>query len=188
MNDDELTTIQEELAAAKAELEELQVGTADREARSAHLESELAEALAELATAQDTAKARDLELAGVSERTQALESQARDAAQRYRELALRGAPELPEELVAGGDGGGGGAGAAAGARNRLQRAWAPGVAGAGRASAGGRAASIGAGPGGHEQRGEDSLRSAAAHRLRTLSLQSKEPPVCPGGSFLFAGG
>ena len=101
MNDDELTTTQEELAEAKAELEELQVGTADREARSAHLESELAEALAELATAQDTAKARDLELAGVSERTQALESQARDAAQRYRDLALRGAPELPEELVAG---------------------------------------------------------------------------------------
>ena len=101
MSDDELTTTQEELAEAKAELEELQVGTADREARSAHLESELAEALAELATAQDTAKARDLELAGVSERTQALESQARDAAQRYRDLALRGAPELPEELVAG---------------------------------------------------------------------------------------
>ncbi len=94
MSDDELATTQEELAAAKAELEQLQVATADREARSAHLESELA-------TAQDTAKARELELAGSSDRTQALESQARDAAQRYRELALRGAPELPEELVTG---------------------------------------------------------------------------------------
>ena len=101
MSDDELATTQEELAATKAELEQLQVATADREARSAHLESELAEALVELATAQDTAKARELELAGVSERRQGMESQARDAAQRYRELALRGAPELPEELVAG---------------------------------------------------------------------------------------
>ena len=63
MSDDELTTTQEELAATKAELEQLQVTTADREARSAHLESELADALAE--------------------------------------LALRVAPELPEELVTG---------------------------------------------------------------------------------------
>ena len=101
MSDDELTTTQEELAATKAELEQLQVTTADREARSAHLESELADALAELATAQDTAKARELELGGLSERTQALESQAQSAAQRYRELALRVAPELPEELVTG---------------------------------------------------------------------------------------
>ena len=63
MSDGELTTTQEELAATKAELEQLQVTTADREARSAHLESELADALAE--------------------------------------LALRVAPELPEELVTG---------------------------------------------------------------------------------------
>ena len=94
MNDDELTTTQEELAEAKAELEELQVGTADREARSAHLESELAAALAELATAQDTAKARDLELAGVSERTPALEPQARDGARPHREPGPRRAPAL----------------------------------------------------------------------------------------------
>ena len=82
MSDDELTTTQEELAEAKAELEELQVGTADREARSAHLESELAEALAELATAQDTARAPGLELAGVGERTPGREAEARGAAGR----------------------------------------------------------------------------------------------------------
>ncbi len=101
MSNDELTSTQDELAATKAELEQLQVTTADREARTSHLESELAEALAELATAQDTATARELELGGLSERTQALESQAQSAAQRYRELALRVAPELPEELVTG---------------------------------------------------------------------------------------
>ncbi len=101
MSDSELTDTQEELAATKAELEQLQVSTADREARAAHLESELGDALAELATAQDTAKARDLELAGLGERAQTLEQQVQSATQRYREQALQQAPELPEELVTG---------------------------------------------------------------------------------------
>lgn len=101
MSESELIDTQEELAATKAELELLQVSTADREARTAHVESELGDALAELAAAQDTATARDLELASMSERAQTLEQQVRNATQRYREQALQQAPELPEELVTG---------------------------------------------------------------------------------------
>ena len=101
MSDDELVATQEELAAARAELEPFQVMAADREARAAHLEEQLSEAREELGQARTETQAREQEVAVLSERTQALETQARGAAQRYRELALHQSPELPQELVTG---------------------------------------------------------------------------------------
>ena len=95
MNDEELATVQEELAEARAELERLQVAAADREARAAHLESELAQA-------RSDAEAREGELVSAREQAQALDEQVRASAEQYRELALQHSPELPAELVAGG--------------------------------------------------------------------------------------
>ena len=101
MSDDELTAIQEELAASLGELEQLQVTAADREARAAHLESQLTELDEELAKARNEAEARALEQAAVTEANEALQKQLQDAAQRYRALALQHSPELPAELVTG---------------------------------------------------------------------------------------
>ena len=98
MSSDELTQVQEELAATQAEFEQLQVATADREARAAQLETQLSELREEVAQARGRAQAREQEL---GEQARALEGQVQSAAQRYRELALQQAPELPAELVAG---------------------------------------------------------------------------------------
>jgi chromosome segregation ATPase len=98
MSEEELQELQEELAAARSELERLQVTAADREARAVHLESELSALRQELAGAREEAQSRDEELCAQND---ALSTQAQGAAQRYRELILLQSPELPEELVTG---------------------------------------------------------------------------------------
>ena len=101
MNDEELTQLEEQLAEARAELEALETTVADREARAAHLELQLAGVREELSVAQAGNEARDTDLATLRERSDALESAVRGSAQRYRALALERSPELPEELVSG---------------------------------------------------------------------------------------
>jgi septation ring formation regulator EzrA len=101
MNDEEVTLLQEELAQARAELEGLQTTVADREARAAHLELQLAGVRDELSTAQHDVETRDTELTTLRERSDALESSVRLSAERYRALALERSPELPEELISG---------------------------------------------------------------------------------------
>ena len=101
MSNDDLSAIEEELAATRSELETLQVTAADREARAVHLESQQSDLREQLAEAQSEAEARAQELAVLGERAQTLESQARSGAERYRELALEQSPELPHELVTG---------------------------------------------------------------------------------------
>jgi chromosome segregation ATPase len=101
MSNEELAALQEELDAAKAEVERLQELLADREARAVHAESQLSELRGELSQARTESEAREAELAGLREREQSLAAQVQDAAQRYRTLALKQAPELPEELVTG---------------------------------------------------------------------------------------
>ena len=88
---DELTAAQEELAAARAELERLQETAADSEARAAHAESQLTQANEEIELARGESEARE----------QDLTAQLQSAADRYRDLALEQAPELPAELVSG---------------------------------------------------------------------------------------
>ncbi len=87
----ELIATQEELAAARAELERLQETAADSEARAAHVESQLTQANEEIELARSEREARE----------QDLTAQLQSAADRYRELALEQAPELPAELVSG---------------------------------------------------------------------------------------
>lgn len=101
MGNEDLTALEEQLTEAQAELESLRELAADREARAAHLESQLGEARAEAVRAEQDAQARGEALAGANERVATLESRVRAAAERYRALALERAPELPEELVAG---------------------------------------------------------------------------------------
>lgn len=101
MSDEEVSELEEQLTEARAELEGLRATTADREARAAHLESQLAELREELSRAQEDGEARAQELATATERTEALDAQVRSSAERYRELLLQHAPELPEELVTG---------------------------------------------------------------------------------------
>ena len=87
----ELIATQEELAAAKAELERLQEAAADSEARAAHVESQLTQANEEIELARNESETRE----------QDLTAQLQSAADRYRGLALEQAPELPAELVSG---------------------------------------------------------------------------------------
>ncbi len=93
--------MREELAAAQAELERLQVAAADREARATHLQEDLSQLRRELAEARSQAEAREQDAASLREASEGLRTQVRGAAERYRELALRDSPELPAELVAG---------------------------------------------------------------------------------------
>jgi DNA repair exonuclease SbcCD ATPase subunit len=101
MSDEERAVLEEELAEAHAELEALRATAADREARAAHLESELAALREELETARAEGEAQAQELASERERAATLEAQVRHAAGRYRSLVLERSPELPDELVAG---------------------------------------------------------------------------------------
>ena len=101
MSEEELTAVQEELAEARVELERLQVGAADSEARAAQLEAQEAELRHELAQANHEAEAREQELAGLRSQTETLREQTKSSAERYRELVLQQAPELPAELVTG---------------------------------------------------------------------------------------
>ncbi len=101
MSDDELTVVQEELMAAQAEVERLELASADREARAAHLEGQLSELRQELGQSQSAVEARGQELDGAREQVETLRSQVRSSAQRYREAALLQSPELPGELVTG---------------------------------------------------------------------------------------
>ena len=101
MSDDELTVVQEELMAAQAEVERLELASADREARAAHLEGQLSELRQELGQSQSAVEAREQELAGTREQVETLRSQVRSSAQRYREAVLQQSPELPGELVTG---------------------------------------------------------------------------------------
>ena len=101
MSDDELTVLQDELAATRAELERLQVTAADREARTSHLDAQLAQVRDELEASRSQAQASEQELASLRDRSESLQTQVQGSAQRYRELALQQAPELPADLVVG---------------------------------------------------------------------------------------
>jgi len=103
MNDsnEELRELQEELAGARAEVEALQVTVADREARTVHLQDELALARDALSAAQRDVEARGEENDGLRGRAETLESAVRSSADRYRALALERLPEVPAELVTG---------------------------------------------------------------------------------------
>ncbi|MFQ5872855.1 MAG: hypothetical protein ACE5JL_03515 [Dehalococcoidia bacterium] len=108
MTDEELTALQEELAAARAEAERLSEAAADRQARAAHLEEvatalrqDLTSAQAELVEARDQLIARDQELATVQDELAEARTEATTAALKYRDAILAAEPWLPADMVAG---------------------------------------------------------------------------------------
>ncbi len=101
MNDEELQELQDELSAARAELDRLQGIAADREARAAHLEGELAQVREELSGAREQASAAGGQADELRAQSEALATQVQSSAQRYRELLLQHSPELPGDLITG---------------------------------------------------------------------------------------
>jgi len=101
MTDDEMETLREELAAARAEIERLQVTAADREARAAHLESTAAGLRDELASAKAALAEREAETASLRQVVDEGRASLLAAVQRYRDVSLASQPDLPAELVTG---------------------------------------------------------------------------------------
>jgi hypothetical protein len=147
VSNEDVETLEEQLAEARAELEALRERAADREARASHLEAQLAETRAELSRSAEEARGRDEALAQANERAETLEGRVRAAAERYRALALERSPELPEELVAR-------------------------IGGAGGPGARGRARALCAGPLGAQRGGEDPPRAG-----RTIALGRDARPL-----------
>ena len=99
--DEEVVMLEEQLAAAQADIERLQVQLAESEALAAQRAEEAATLLRqvseqELALAQRGSEADELgtALAGA-------QAEVRQAAQSYRELVLQREPELPADLIGG---------------------------------------------------------------------------------------
>ena len=108
MTEEEIATLQDQLAEAQTEVDRLQTIAADREARAVHLEETLAqlqEQQSQLSTslgeAQAQVAARDEELAGLRQEAEVLQVSLKAAASKYRDVLLAGRPEVPPDLVGG---------------------------------------------------------------------------------------
>jgi len=97
----EISQIQEELDAARAEIERLEREAANAAARAGEAEAEAASLRSQLSAANDEATALAAESEGL--RAQLAEASERDraSAAAYRELLLRHEPSLPADLVGG---------------------------------------------------------------------------------------
>ena len=106
--DEEVVLLEEQLAAAHADIERLQGRLADAEARAGTRESELAAIHGELEAARRETAEREASLASQAEELEStrsyltlIENRAREATSRYREAALAREPHLPADLVTG---------------------------------------------------------------------------------------
>ena len=108
MTDEEIATLQDQLAEAQTEVDRLQTIAADREARAAHLEETLAQLREEqsrlsasLREAQVQLAARDEEMAALHQEVEAFQGGLKAAAGKYRDALLASQPEVPPDLVSG---------------------------------------------------------------------------------------
>lgn len=106
--DEEVVLLEEQLAAAHADVERLQAEMADLTARQTQHEAEaldlrgqLEASRAEAEAARSEATARADELAQLGESAAAAEAQGHEAVQRYRAVLLEREPQLPADLVTG---------------------------------------------------------------------------------------
>lgn len=106
--DEEVVLLEEQLAAASADIERLQSRLAEAEAKAVSREADAAELRRQLESAQREAREREGLMQAQSGEIEALrarladaETQTQAAAGHYRELALAHEPDLPAELVAG---------------------------------------------------------------------------------------
>jgi hypothetical protein len=106
--DEEVVMLEEQLAAAHADIEQLQTRLADAEARAGTREAELASLRGALETAQETIAERDASLAARDQELEStrsylalVEGRSREATARYRDSSLAREPHLPADLVTG---------------------------------------------------------------------------------------
>jgi outer membrane murein-binding lipoprotein Lpp len=106
--DEEVVLLEEQLAAANADIErlqgrvsELEGSIAGREADANALRTQLTAARDEATQAQAALTQRDSDLETLRQALDATVADARAAAHRYRELLMVSEPELPAELVFG---------------------------------------------------------------------------------------
>lgn len=106
--EEEVVLLEEQLAAAHADIERLQTQLAELAARDSGHEAQLRELRSRVEASRGEAETARAELAAQAEDTQRLreavttaETQAREAVQRYRQTVLEREPHLPADLVAG---------------------------------------------------------------------------------------
>jgi hypothetical protein len=106
--EEEVVLLEEQLAAAHADIEQLQSRLSEAEARASGRDAELAEiqgrletTLAELAERQSQQMAQSTELAEAKTALESMEERVREAAGRYRDAVLARETDLPGDLVAG---------------------------------------------------------------------------------------
>ena len=103
-----MAALQDQLAEAQAEVEQLQTIAADREARAAQIQEDLATTQterdrlsSELAETQAQIAARDEDLSAAQADVVSLQASLRSAGVKYREAILASQPEVPPDLVGG---------------------------------------------------------------------------------------
>lgn len=99
--DEEVVLLEEQLAAAQADIERLQTRLAESEALATQRAGEAAELRRELSAQEQALGERTAEAEELRTELAAAQADARQAAQSYRELVLQREPDLPAELVAG---------------------------------------------------------------------------------------
>ena len=106
--DEEVVSLEEQLAAAHADVERLQSQMADLTARQSQHDAELQELRGQLETSRGEAESARNEATGHAEEVERLresvvtaEAQGKEAVRRYRDAMLEREPQLPADLVAG---------------------------------------------------------------------------------------
>src|SRR4051794_29556902 len=106
--DEEVVLLEEQLAAANADIErlqgrvgELEASIAAREADANAMRTQLTSAQDEASQAQSALTQRDGDLETLRQALDATVAEARAAANRYREVLMTSEPDLPAELVFG---------------------------------------------------------------------------------------
>jgi chromosome segregation ATPase len=99
--DEEVVLLEEQLAAAHADIERLQARLTEVEAALTGREAELATVNEQLDESRRAVSERDIEVESLRGGLEGAEQRARAAAQRYREAVLAQTPEMPAELIAG---------------------------------------------------------------------------------------
>jgi chromosome segregation ATPase len=106
--DEEVVLLEEQLAAANADIErlqgrvsELEASIAGRDTDANALRTQLTSARDDASQAQSALTEREGDLETLREALDATVAEARAAANRYRELLMASEPELPAELVVG---------------------------------------------------------------------------------------
>ena len=106
--DEEVVLLEEQLAAAQADIDQLQARLADAEAKALTSDGELVDVRRQLESARQDVAARDASLASQIEELRSTrgsladsEERALNAAARYRDIVLGHEPDLPADLVHG---------------------------------------------------------------------------------------